>query len=77
VQFDDFKAADLVHARGRNSITDPNDQVSPSLAIAPHWMIMMPFDPKTTGLPEQYSDVGAYAMWSESRTGHLHINGIP
>jgi len=61
----------------QRSITDPNDQVSPSLAIAPHWMIMMHFDPKMTGLPEHYSDVGAYVMWSESRIGHLHINGIP
>jgi len=40
-------------------------------------MIMMRFDPKTTGIPEHYSDVGAYIMWSESRIGHLHINGIP
>ena len=61
----------------QRSITDPNDRVSPSLAIAPHWMIMMHFDPKTTGLPEHYSDVGAYVMWSESRIGHLHINGNP
>jgi hypothetical protein len=61
----------------QRSITDPDDQVSPSLAIAPHWMIMMHFDPKTTGIPEHYSDVGAYVMWSESRIGHLHINGVP
>jgi hypothetical protein len=61
----------------QRSVTDPDDKSSPSLAIAPHWMIMMRFDPKTTGIPEAYSDTGAYAMWSESRIGHLHINGIP
>ena len=61
----------------QRSVTDPADNVSPSLAIAPHWMIMMRFDPKTTGIPEQYSDVGAYAMWSATRMGHLHINGTP
>ncbi|MEO6079728.1 MAG: hypothetical protein ABIQ86_08130 [Steroidobacteraceae bacterium] len=61
----------------QRSITDPNDDVSPSLAIAPHWMIMMHFDPATSGIPEHYSDVGAYLMWSGSRIGHMHINGIP
>jgi hypothetical protein len=61
----------------QRSITDPDDKLSPSLAIAPHWMIMMHFDPGTTGIPESYSDVGAYIMWSGSRIGHLHINGTP
>jgi len=61
----------------QRSITDPDDKLSPALAIAPHWMIMMHFDPKTTGIPESYSDIGAYVMWSESRIGHLHINGTP
>lgn len=61
----------------QRSVTDPDDETSASLAIAPHWMIMTKFDPKTTGIPEHYSDVGAYAMWVESRIAHLHINGIP
>lgn len=43
----------------------------------PHWMIMMRFDPKTSGIPEAYSDTGAYLMWSETSIGHMHINGIP
>jgi hypothetical protein len=61
----------------QRSVTDPNDEKSPSLAIAPHWMIMTKFDPKMTGIPEHYSDVGAYAMWVNARSAHLHINGIP
>ena len=61
----------------QRSVTDPDDKSSPSLAIAPHWMIMMHFDPQTSGIPEQYSDTGAYLMWSESRIGHMHINGTP
>jgi hypothetical protein len=61
----------------QRSVTDPNDDVSPSLAIAPHWMIMMRFDPATSGIPEHYSDEGAYLMWSDTRMGHMHINGIP
>lgn len=35
----------------QRSVTDPNDNTSPSLAIAPHWMIMMRFNPKTFGIP--------------------------
>jgi hypothetical protein len=61
----------------QRSVTDPDDDKSPSLAIAPHWMIMTKFDPKKTGIPEHYSDTGAYAMWVSSRTAHLHINGTP
>jgi hypothetical protein len=61
----------------QRSVTDPNDSTSPSLAIAPHWMIMMRFNPRTSGIPEAYSDTGAYLMWSETRIGHMHINGVP
>jgi hypothetical protein len=61
----------------QRSVTDPEDEKSASLAIAPHWMIMTKFDPKTTGIPEHYSDVGAYAMWVNARSAHLHINGAP
>jgi hypothetical protein len=61
----------------QRSVTDPTDAKSPALAIAPHWMIMTRFDPKKTGIPEHYSDTGAYAMWVEARSAHLHINGVP
>jgi hypothetical protein len=61
----------------QRSVTDPNDNTSPSLAIAPHWMIMMRFDPKTSGIPEAYTDTGAYLMWSQTSIGHMHINGAP
>ncbi len=61
----------------QRSVTDPDDDISPSLAIAPHWMIMMRFDTATSGIPEHYSDAGAYLMWSDTRLGHMHINGIP
>jgi hypothetical protein len=61
----------------QRSITSPDDKTSPSLSIAPHWMIMMHFDPKTTGIPEHYSDIGAYLMWAGSPSGHMHVNGSP
>jgi hypothetical protein len=61
----------------QRSISDPDDKTSPSLAIGPHWMIMMPFDPRTSGIPETYSDTGAYLMWSGLPIAHMHIMGIP
>ena len=61
----------------QRSVTDPNDNTSPALASAPHWMIMMRFDPMKSGIPEAYTDTGAYLMWAETTIGHMHINGIP
>jgi hypothetical protein len=61
----------------QRSITDPDDKTSAPLAVGPHWMIMMPFDPKTTGLPVTYSDSGTYIMWAGTRSAHLHIMGRP
>lgn len=61
----------------QRSISDPDDKTSTPLAIGAHWMIMMPFDPKTTGLPVTYSDTGAYIMWAGTRSAHLHIMGRP
>jgi hypothetical protein len=60
----------------QRSISDPDDKTSTPLAIGPHWMIMMPFDPKTTGLPVTYN-TGTYIMWAGSRSAHLHIMGRP
>jgi hypothetical protein len=61
----------------QRSISDRDDKTSAPLAIGPHWMIMMPFDPKTTGLPVTYSDTGAYIMWAGTHSAHLHIMGRP
>src|SRR5258708_1867405 len=59
------------------SAYDPSGETSPPVAVDPHWMIMMPFDPKTTGLPVTYSDTGAYVMWAGTPSAHLHIMGRP
>jgi hypothetical protein len=61
----------------QRSISDPDDKTSAPLAVGPHWMIMMPFDAKTTGLPVTYSDTGVYIMWSGTHSAHLHIMGRP
>jgi hypothetical protein len=61
----------------QRSISDPDDKTSTPLAVGPHWMIMMPFDTKATGLPITYADTGAYIMWAGTHSAHLHIMGRP
>ena len=61
----------------QRSISDRDDKTSPPLAVGPHWMIMMPFDAKTTGLPVTYSDTGTYIMWAGTPSAHLHVMGRP
>ena len=51
----------------QRSISDPDDKTSTPLATGPNWMIMMPFDPKTTGLPVTKTATGMPApsvLWA-------------
>ena len=57
--------------------SDPSDTTSPPITVGPHWMIVWPFDPKTTGLPTTHRDTGAYIMWAGSPYAHMHIMGRP
>jgi len=61
----------------QRSDSDPNDETSPAIHVGPHWMVMWPFDPKTTGLPTAHRDNGAYIMWAGSPYAHLHVMGRP
>jgi hypothetical protein len=61
----------------QRSDTDPYDTTSPPIPIGPHWMIMWPFDPKTTGLQATHKPTGAYIMWAGSPYAHVHIMGRP
>ena len=61
----------------QRSDSDPNDTTSMPIEVGPHWMIMWPFDPKTTGLPTTHKDTGAYIMWAGSPYAHLHVMGRP
>jgi hypothetical protein len=61
----------------QRSDTDPYDKTGPPIPIGPHWMIMWPFDPKTTGLPTTHKPSGAYIMWAGSPYAHLHVMGRP
>jgi hypothetical protein len=61
----------------QRSDSDPYDTTSPPIPIGPHWMIMWPFDPKTTGLPTVHKPTGAYIMWAGSPYAHVHVMGRP
>jgi hypothetical protein len=61
----------------QRSDSDPYDKTSPPIAIGPHWMIMWPFDPKTTGLSTTHKSTGAYIMWAGTPYAHLHVMGNP
>jgi hypothetical protein len=61
----------------QRSDSDPFDKTSPAIPIGPHWMILWPFDPKTTGLPTTHKPTGAYIMWAGTPWAHVHIMGPP
>jgi hypothetical protein len=61
----------------QRSDSDPFDKTSPPIKIGPHWMILWPFDPKTSGLPTTHKPAGAYIMWAGSPYAHIHVMGKP
>jgi hypothetical protein len=61
----------------QRSDSDPYDTTSEPIEVGPHWMIMWPFDPKTSGLPTVHKSTGAYIMWAGSPYAHVHIMGRP
>lgn len=61
----------------QRSDSDPNDKTSPPIKIGPHWMIMWPFDPKTTGLPTHHKPTRSYIMWAGTPYAHVHVMGRP
>jgi hypothetical protein len=61
----------------QRSDSDPLDKTSPPITVGPHWMILWPFDPKTSGLPTTHKDTGAYIMWAGSPYAHVHVMGTP
>jgi len=67
----------MLAGASQRSDSDPNDMTSMPIDVGPHWMIMWPFDPKTTGLPTTHRPTGAYIMWAGSPYAHVHIMGRP
>jgi hypothetical protein len=61
----------------QRSDSDPFDKTSPPIKIGPHWMILWPFDPATSGLPTTHRPTGAYIMWAGTPWAHVHVMGSP
>lgn len=61
----------------QRSDSDPYDKTDPPITVGPHWMILWPFDPKTSGLPTHHKATGAYIMWAGSPYAHVHVMGTP
>jgi hypothetical protein len=61
----------------QRSYTDPFDKTSPAIPIGPHWMILWPFDPQTSGLPTVMRDAGTLVMFAGTPYAHLHVCGSP
>ncbi len=56
------------------SDTDPYAMTGPTvLRDPPHWMLMWPFDPKTTGLPDHRVSTGSWIMFAHTPYAHLMI----
>src|SRR5260370_39006756 len=52
----------MLNGATQHSYTDPFDTTSPAIPIAPHWMILWPFDAKAAGLGTVMRDAGAMVM---------------
>ncbi len=59
------------------SATDPYAKSGTPIEEPPHWMIMWPFDPKTSGLPTTPRQTGTWIMWANTPWAHLMINQRP
>jgi hypothetical protein len=59
------------------SATDPTATSGTPVKEPPHWMILWPFDPKTTGLSTEPKQTGTWIMWAGTPWSHLMINQHP
>jgi len=62
------------------SATDPwakVDKGTKFVTSPPHYMIMWPYDPKTTGLSDKPKQTGSWIMWAGTPYAHLMINQVP
>jgi len=62
------------------SATDPWAKATPGqkyIMSPPHWMMMWPFDPATSGLGTTPKSTGTWIMWAGTPYAHLMINQVP
>jgi hypothetical protein len=65
-------------AGGRDwSATDPWATKGTPIDEPPHWMLLYPFDAKSSGLPTTVKMTGTWIMWSGTPWAHLMINQKP
>lgn len=55
------------------SDSDPYATTGKPITDPPHWMIMWPFDSKTSGLPDSRVATGTWIMWAGTPYAHLMI----
>jgi hypothetical protein len=54
--------------------SDPMAASGTPIQEPPHWMIMWPFDPKSSGLPTEPKQTGTWIMYAGTPWAHLMIN---
>jgi hypothetical protein len=59
------------------SASDPNATSGNPIKEPPHWMIMWPFDPKSSGFGTEPKQTGAWIMYAGTPWAHLMINQKP
>lgn len=59
------------------SADDPWATKGTPIKEGPHYMMMWPFDTKTSGLSKKASDEGTWIMYAGTPYAHLMINGKP
>jgi hypothetical protein len=59
------------------SASDPNATSGNPIKEPPHWMIMWPFDPKTSGFGSEAKQTGTWIMYAGTPWAHLMINQKP
>jgi hypothetical protein len=57
--------------------SDPMASSGTPIKEPPHWMMMWPFDPETTGLPTEPKQTGTWIMYAGTPWAHLMINQRP
>jgi hypothetical protein len=67
----------MLHGGTDWSASDPNAASGTPIKEPPHWMIMWPVDPKTTGLSVEAKQTGTWIMWAGTPYSHLMINQHP
>jgi hypothetical protein len=67
----------MLAAATERNVSSPSDKTNSPITIGPQWIIIWPFDQKTSGLSKTPKDTGAYIMWAGTPYAHLHIMGNP